>query len=543
MTTRLPGAGRPPTMLNKQTCIMAPILMLTTRGTENLTSHREERAEVEAVLSSQIFARAPNLCKMLSYVCERCFHGEAASVKEYNIAVEALGRSMDFDPERDSIVRVEASRLRKRLKQYYEGQGATHPIHIVLPEIGYVPRFVPLREPASQLELSEEDTSGALTPRGTKFSRRKLAAGAAGVILAVSVVVTVALLVGSRSRSGNAAGRDTRIEPDLARQNAGASPADSQPEEVRILAGYTGPKYIDRMGRTWLGDRWFTGGRAFAEPSRRVFRTLDQGLYQSGRMGEFRYQIPLRPGVYELHLHFAETQYIASGSLESGAEGLRKFHVSLNGKPILQDFDITSNAGAPSTADERIFRDVSPANDGFLHLDFSSSDHGTALVNAIEIFPGLPGKMRPVRIMVGSRVYVDKRGEFWGADRYFLGGRVSRQATPIADDLGLYDSQRWGNFSYAIPVAEGRYTVTLRFAEPTFGLTGQDGADRRLFDLYCNGTALLRNFDIFKEAGAANRRLVKTFRGLEPNAQGKLLFSFVPVKNYANVYAIEVAPE
>jgi hypothetical protein len=55
--------------------------------------------------------------------------------------------------------------------------------------------------------------------------------------------------------------------------------------------------------------------------------------------------------------------------------------------------------------------------------------------------------------------------------------------------------------------------------------------------------ALLRNFDIFKEAGGANRALQKIFRGLEPNAQGKLILRFVPVENYACVNAIEVADE
>jgi hypothetical protein len=55
--------------------------------------------------------------------------------------------------------------------------------------------------------------------------------------------------------------------------------------------------------------------------------------------------------------------------------------------------------------------------------------------------------------------------------------------------------------------------------------------------------ALVRNLDVAKEAGGPSRVLVKTFRGLHPSAQGKLLFSFVPVKNYASVYAIEVLDE
>jgi hypothetical protein len=68
------------------------------------------------------------------------------------------------------------------------------------------------------------------------------------------------------------------------------------------------------------------------------------------------------------------------------------------------------------------------------------------------------------------------------------------------------------------------------------------GAGSRLFDLLPNGRTLLANFDVFKETGNVHA-LTKTFRGLRPNAQGKLVFSFVPISNYAIVDAIEVVDE
>lgn len=58
-----------------------------------------------------------------------------------------------------------------------------------------------------------------------------------------------------------------------------------------------------------------------------------------------------------------------------------------------------------------------------------------------------------------------------------------------------------------------------------------------------HSTALLRNFDIFKEAGGEDRPIRKVFHSLQPNAQGKLVFSFVPVRNYACINAIEVVDE
>jgi hypothetical protein len=106
--------------------------------------------------------------------------------------------------------------------------------------------------------------------------------------------------------------------------------------------------------------------------------------------------------------------------------------------------------------------------------------------------------------------------------------------------------ERYGNFSYTIPVVRpGHYTATLRFSESWFGAKkpAGGGPGERVFDVYCNGVVLLRNFDIFKEAGGEDRALDRVFGSLEPNAQGKLVFSFVPVKNYACVNAIEVVDD
>src|ERR1700722_18061610 len=110
----------------------------------------QERNELQSVLGSGIFHRAPNLAHVLIYVCEKYFEGAAEQIKEYNIAVEALGRPADFDQKRDSIVRVEAHRLRKRLREYYENEGAGHPCQIEIPPGQYAPRFV--LKPIAQVE-------------------------------------------------------------------------------------------------------------------------------------------------------------------------------------------------------------------------------------------------------------------------------------------------------------------------------------------------------------------------------------------------------
>ena len=115
-----------------------------------------EQAELEALLASKIFARAPLLSRMLAYICEQSLQGNSDALKEYSIGTMALGRGDDFDPENDSVVRVMATRLRKRLAEYYAGEGAGHHVKIFLSEVGYTPLFV--AEPSSRPELAPPET-------------------------------------------------------------------------------------------------------------------------------------------------------------------------------------------------------------------------------------------------------------------------------------------------------------------------------------------------------------------------------------------------
>lgn len=61
--------------------------------------------------------------------------------------------------------------------------------------------------------------------------------------------------------------------------------------------------------------------------------------------------------------------------------------------------------------------------------------------------------------------------------------------------------------------------------------------------MYCNVVALMRNFEIFKEAGGERRPIDRTFSNLRPNAQGKILLTFVPIAGMACVNGIEVAED
>jgi hypothetical protein len=101
----------------------------------------EIRSALACVTQSRIFANSPRLASFLRFVVVAVLDGRGHRLKGYTIAVEALGRDTDFDPQSDPIVRVEAVRLRRALERYYVGEGAADPVVIDLPRGHYVPTF------------------------------------------------------------------------------------------------------------------------------------------------------------------------------------------------------------------------------------------------------------------------------------------------------------------------------------------------------------------------------------------------------------------
>jgi hypothetical protein len=513
----------------------------------------EARAEVESVLKSAAFVRSPRLARLLQYLCAKYFAGESDQIKEYHIAVEVLERPESFDPAQDAIARVEVHRLRKRLREYYETEGADHSLRIVIPIGQYAPAFVSAHAdehgytshesaavlPAFAPERRRPPLANEAPPAAVQSWKRWSLQLAGGFILCAIVL----FWLWPRPTAGS------HPQDSVAAASVVASPLSIPPlpaamgDEIRILCGQRNP-HTDPTGRAWAADRYFELGAYAEHPLKLLARALDPALFQGGRTGDFVYRIPLRPGVYELHLYFAETTF-GPGATAGGGENSRVFHVVANGKRILSDFDIIADAGGPGIADERVFKDISPGPDGLLQLRFISH-RSEAIVSAIELVPTRPHRLNPVRISAQEKLFSDSRKQAWLPDRFWSGGQVgvgSAFVEGTADPV-LYSKERYGNFSYAIPVDSGKYSVTLHFAETYWGLDnpGGGGVGTRVFDVFCNGLALLRNFDIYKEAGGS-RALVKTFHGLEPNAQGKLLLSFVPVRNYASIRAIEVVDE
>src|SRR5437764_1214014 len=88
-------------------------------GSETRVNDAEVRAGLSVVLRSQCFANAPSLSRFLAHIVDRTLAGRTTALKEYSLGVDVFDRGDDFDPKTDTIVRVQARRLRAKLKDYY----------------------------------------------------------------------------------------------------------------------------------------------------------------------------------------------------------------------------------------------------------------------------------------------------------------------------------------------------------------------------------------------------------------------------------------
>jgi eukaryotic-like serine/threonine-protein kinase len=99
------------------------------------------RDQLQKIVASRTFSQSKKLVRFLSFVVEKALLGQGEEVNEYLIGVEVYGRPDSFDPQIDTIVRGEARRLRLKLRQYFDAQGASDPIVIDVPKGAYVAVF------------------------------------------------------------------------------------------------------------------------------------------------------------------------------------------------------------------------------------------------------------------------------------------------------------------------------------------------------------------------------------------------------------------
>jgi tetratricopeptide (TPR) repeat protein len=154
--------------------------------------------ELGRILASEPFAASPMLASFLRYVVEETLAGRGDRLKAYTIAIGALERSDDFDPNDNPLVRVQARRLRQALERYYFTEGRGSDLVIELPLGTYVPNFVErsaapeAAPPPAPAGAEKPHTDDAPAPRDV---RRPMPRGRLAFV-ALTVVLVAALAAG-----------------------------------------------------------------------------------------------------------------------------------------------------------------------------------------------------------------------------------------------------------------------------------------------------------------------------------------------------------
>jgi Malectin domain len=285
---------------------------------------------------------------------------------------------------------------------------------------------------------------------------------------------------------------------------------------------------------TFAADEDFSGGSTasvtHAIDTSAVTNPAPQAVYQSNRYGNFNYaEGGLTAGAsFTVRLHFAEEYWTTAGS--------RIFNVTINGQQVLTNFDILATAGAEYKAVVEQFTTTADSS-GKVTIVFSTVKDN-AQVNGVEILPMSPP---PTTTQINSG---GPATGTWVADEDFSAGStasvthaIDTSAVTNPAPQAVYQSNRYGNFSYAVAgLSAGKsYTVRLHFAEEYWTTAGS-----RIFNVTINGQQVLTNFDILATAGAEYKAVVEQFT-TTADSSGKVTIVFSTVKDNAQVNGIEIS--
>ena len=166
---------------------------------------------VERIVASPSFVKSPRLCSILLFVCELSLSGRNDEINELNIGATVFGRAQNYDPSVDGIVRSHASRLRQRLEQYFNEEGAHETTRLSIPKGGYVPVFqqktpswsAEEMEPAAFFATADHAASIRESPVSSSERLNRRALWILSVALVLACACIVYLLAATRFHPGN----------------------------------------------------------------------------------------------------------------------------------------------------------------------------------------------------------------------------------------------------------------------------------------------------------------------------------------------------
>jgi hypothetical protein len=178
--------------------------------TVHVTAVEPRLLEVEKLINSHTLHGSESLCKLLRYLADHAIKHPGSTLKEYHIATEVFGRPVDFDPHLDSLVRVQAGRLRAKIAEYYASEGSDDPILVAMPKGTYNLAFHQATPAATAIVQSAQENEPERNAARTGGSRLAILT----VLLVVATLIIVALLL-SRSRSTTSVNAEEPVAPAL----------------------------------------------------------------------------------------------------------------------------------------------------------------------------------------------------------------------------------------------------------------------------------------------------------------------------------------
>jgi hypothetical protein len=235
---------------------------------------KEQKIEqLEKVLHSRTLQNSENLKAFLRFVVEKTLADEAVQLKEYTIATEVFGRKSDYDPRIDSVVRVQAGRLRTKLQEYYTVEGKNDQIVIDLPKGHYHPVFnCPHADSGQEISPAGARTADGLDSNGhltlaeadgqphveggpARYRARAVGLVLGGLVILLSVAV-VALYSSNRELQRQA----RNLDPSLNTEDFKAvwSPFVDDPESpLLVLSNPTVYRFLNKADPDSLARRAF----------------------------------------------------------------------------------------------------------------------------------------------------------------------------------------------------------------------------------------------------------------------------------------------
>lgn len=204
--------------------------------------------QIDRLCASDSLHGSESLCRLLRYLAQKELENPGIHVKEYQIATEVYGRPADFDPQLDSAIRVQATRLRGKLAEYYASQGVSDSVLVELPRGSYSLQF-------HHRALTHRGNGNGTEPAANGFVSRNASRNWLIAVTLLFIVLAVLLVAGEellRTRKAVQASLTSETEPVPPAFRVFWQPFLTGPEEPWVI--FSNGAFV---GRPETGMRYF----------------------------------------------------------------------------------------------------------------------------------------------------------------------------------------------------------------------------------------------------------------------------------------------